>query len=157
MACYGGWYYSAWDYLETNEAMTETDYPYTSGNGGWSTCEYNSSKGVTNVRSYAAVKTNDPDELKAALNNQPVSVAIEADTLVFQFYTSGVITSSNCGTTLDHAVLAVGYGTDSTGTEFFLVKNSWGTSWGDAGYVKIGVASNSGICGINEEPYTVAV
>jgi len=156
MACYGGWYYSAWDYFKTHEAETEGDYPYTSGNGGWSTCEYDSSKGVTNVSSYAAVTSNDPDSLKAALVNQPVSVAIEADKLVFQFYTEGVITSSSCGTTLDHAVLAVGYGTED-GTEYFLVKNSWASTWGDQGYVKIGVASGSGICGINEEPYTVSV
>jgi len=158
LACYGGWYYSAWDYLKTHEAETEQDYPYTSGNGGWSSCEYESSKGITSVVSYAAVTPNDPDQLKAALNEQPTSVAIEADKLVFQFYTSGVITGSGCGTTLDHAVLATGYGTDdSTGEEFFMVKNSWGTSWGDNGYVRIGVASGSGVCGINEEPYTVEV
>jgi len=69
MACYGGWYYSAWDYLMDAEAETESDYPYTSGSGGWSTCEYDSSKGVTNVASYAAVTPNQPDQLKAALNN----------------------------------------------------------------------------------------
>jgi C1A family cysteine protease len=156
MACYGGWYYSAWDYLKSNEAMTEDDYPYTSGNGGWSTCEYDSSVGVTNVKSYAAVTSNDPDQLAAAIDTQPVSVAIEADKLVFQFYSSGVITGDSCGTTLDHAVLAVGYGTED-GTDYFLVKNSWAETWGDAGYVKIGRTSGSGVCGINEEPYTVTV
>jgi len=157
MACYGGWYYSAWDYLKDHEAMTEADYPYTSGNGGWSTCEYESSKGVTNVASYAAVTANSPDQLKAALNNQPVSVAIEADQTVFQFYTSGVLTGDACGTTLDHAVLAAGYGTDDTYGDYFLVKNSWAASWGDAGYIKIGVADGAGVCGINQEPYTVSV
>jgi len=68
---------------------------------------------------------------------------------VFQTYTSGVITSSSCGTNIDHAVLAVGYGTENN-TEYLLVKNSWGTSWGDQGYVKIALTSGAGTCGINQ-------
>ena len=68
-------------------------------------------------------------------------------------YKSGVLTSTNCGTNLDHGVTAVGYGTDATtGAEYFLVKNSWGPTWGESGYVRIGVASGMGICGINEDP-----
>jgi len=82
--------------------------------------------------------------MKAALAQQPVSVAIEADQMAFQAYTSGVI-SSGCGTRLDHGVLAVGYGT-MNGVEYALVKNSWGASWGDEGYVRISMDNNS--CGI---------
>merc|ERR1711907_541549 len=86
------------------------------------------------------------DQLRAALAKGPVSVAIEADQFVFQGYTGGVITSG-CGTQLDHGVLAVGYGTEN-GQPYFLVKNSWGPSWGDEGYVKIG---QNNVCGILQQ------
>jgi len=81
---------------------------------------------------------------------QPLSVCVEADQSVFQLYTGGVITSASCGTQLDHAILAVGY--VSTGSQpYWIVKNSWGTSWGLAGYVYIGMSSSTntnGVCGI---------
>merc|ERR1711885_35351 len=74
--------------------------------------------------------------------------AIEADRMAFQGYTGGVITGTSCGTQLDHGVLAVGYGTEN-GEDYFLVKNSWGASWGESGYVKIGQAN---VCGITQQP-----
>jgi len=66
-------------------------------------------------------------------------------------YHTGVITGTKCGTNLDHGVLAVGYGVEN-GTEYYLVKNSWGATWGDAGYVKIGVEDGAGVCGIQSGP-----
>merc|ERR1711937_812816 len=75
-------------------------------------------------------------------------IAIEADRMAFQGYTGGVITGTSCGTQLDHGVLAVGYGTEN-GEDYFLVKNSWGASWGENGYVKIGQAN---VCGITQQP-----
>ena len=66
----------------------------------------------------------------------------------FQQYKTGVLDSENCGTNLDHGVLAVGYGSEG-GKDYILVKNSWGSSWGDSGYIKIADKSGPGICGIN--------
>jgi len=83
---------------------------------------------------------------------QPVSVSIEADTYYFQSYTSGVLTDvAACGDMIDHAVLAVGYGVQN-GTNYFLVKNSWGTSWGEAGYIKLAAVDGMGVCGIQSGP-----
>jgi len=66
-------------------------------------------------------------------------------------YKSGVLNNTNCGTTLDHAVLAVGYGVEN-GENYWLVKNSWGTSWGENGYIKIAAVDGQGICGIQMGP-----
>jgi len=81
---------------------------------------------------------------------RPVSVSVEADQAAWQSYKSGIITS-NCGTTLDHAVNIVGY--NNTGdTPYWIVRNSWGTSWGEKGYIRILISSGSGVCGINMFP-----
>jgi KDEL-tailed cysteine endopeptidase len=85
-----------------------------------------------------------------AIASQPQSVSIEADSSYFHSYSSGVLTNASaCGTSLNHAVVAVGYGTDATAGGYYLVRNSWGTGWGELGYVKIGQADAPGICGIN--------
>ena len=144
MGCNGGPMDYAFQYIETNPLMTESDYPYHARD---MSCSYVKSKGVGKVKSYKDVSRDSTGgQLKAALAKGPVSVAIEADQYVFQGYHSGVITHG-CGTRLDHGVLAVGYGTEN-GQEYFLVKNSWGASWGDQGYVKI--APNQ--CGITQQP-----
>ena len=156
--CGGGWYYWAWDYLKVNAQESSANYPYTSGvTTQTGTCTANTSLGVAKVTSYSQVGQTNAD-IMAAINTRPVSVAIDAQRATFQSYTSGVITTG-CGTLLDHAVMAVGYGNDPvTGLDYFLVRNSWGASWGDNGYVKIGQSSTGtapGYCGINKAVYTV--
>ena len=76
----------------------------------------------------------------------PVSVAVQADQAIFQFYHDGVIDGS-CKKNLDHGVLLVGFNTDSANTGYWIVKNSWGTSWGKQGYVQIRAFKN--MCGIS--------
>jgi C1A family cysteine protease len=140
--CNGGLMDFGFQYAQKNPLETEGDYPYKATEG---TCAYVQSKGVGKVAGFQDVTPGSVSQLQAALNKGPVSVAIEADQLSFQMYTSGVITSG-CGTNLDHGVLAVGYGTEN-GVDYFLVKNSWGASWGDKGFVKI-AASSKNVCGI---------
>ena len=143
--CNGGLMDTAFDWIaQGNSLELESTYPYTSGRGQRGSCRQNKSKGVGTVSGHHDVSRGSASQMKAALNQQPVSVAIEADQMAFQSYTSGVITSG-CGQQLDHGVLAVGYGT-LNGSEFVLVKNSWGAGWGDNGYVRIGTANNS--CGV---------
>merc|ERR1719263_567514 len=111
-ACNGGLMDYAFKYVETHPLMKESDYPYTAHHSLFSRCKYDESKGVGHVKGYKDVARENVDQMKAALAIGPVSVAIEADKSVFQSYRTGVITSSGCGTKLDHGVLAVGYGSE---------------------------------------------
>jgi len=106
--------------------------------------------GVT-VSAQTQVTPSDVDQMKAAMNQQPLAVAIEADKLCFQTYSSGIFDNPKCGTTLDHAVLAVGYGTEN-GQEYWVVKNSWNTTWGDQGYIRMAIQAGNGVCGVQMEP-----
>lgn len=153
MGCNGGQMDGAFKYAIDNGMCTESAYPYTSGvTKTAGTCH--SCSAVDHFSSCSDVKPNDQISLKAAVAQQPVSIAIEADTKYFQSYSSGVLTSSSCGTNLDHGVLIVGYGVEN-GIKYWLVKNSWSTSWGDQGYVKIARSdstNDAGICGIGMQP-----
>jgi len=148
LGCNGGMMDRAFLYTMREPLETEADYPYIGKTHGLFGCQYDKTKGVVKAETYSDVRHNSAPQLKAALNKGPVSIAIEADKAAFQQYTSGVITGSACGTSLDHGVLAVGYGTEN-GVDYFLVKNSWGPDWGDNGYVKIG---QKDVCGILQSP-----
>ena len=151
--CNGGLMDNAFTWIEKNGGLcTESAYPYNSGTTkSPGTC----SKDCTNVdgskiSKFVDVSKNSDNAMMDALSKQPVSIAIQADQKDFQLYKSGVFGGS-CGTKLDHGVLAVGYGSEN-GEDYYLVKNSWSSSWGDKGYIKLGRGSQfnggSGQCGM---------
>ena len=158
MGCNGGLMDGAFNYAIDKGMCSESSYAYTSGDtktGG--TCQI--CAGVVKVSKCYDVKTMDQVALKEAVSTRPVAIAIEADTKYFQSYSSGVLTSTTCGISLDHGVLIVGYG-EENGQKYWLVKNSWGDSWGDSGYVKIArsdSSSDGGVCGVSMEASFVVV
>jgi KDEL-tailed cysteine endopeptidase len=142
--CSGGLMDNAFGFIIKNGGIcAEKDYPYHASDG---TCNKQCQNVVT-ITGHTDVPKMDEKALVAAIAQQPVSVAIEADKPAFQMYKSGVYNSTGCGTQLDHGVLAVGYGTEN-GQDYYKVKNSWGASWGAEGYILL--ARNVNQCGISQ-------
>jgi C1A family cysteine protease len=143
--CNGGLMDQAFQYIITNGGIgSEAAYPYTASQG---TCQKATS--VATISSYVDVPANNENALFQALSKGPVSVAIEADQQSFQFYSGGIYADPGCGTQLDHGVLLVGFNTDAaSGTPYWIVKNSWGTSWGESGYIRMKEGVNE--CGISQ-------
>lgn len=149
--CNGGLMDYAFQFIINNGGLdTEEDYPYKAQDGRCDT--YRKNAKVVSIDGYEDVPVNDEQALKKAVAGQPISVAIEAGGRAFQLYQSGVFTG-RCGTQLDHGVVAVGYGTEK-GKDYWIVRNSWGSSWGESGYVKLerNIAATTGKCGIAIEP-----
>ena len=130
---------------------TEKDYPFRRYGGK---CQADPKKFVAGIKGYADVQPRNEMQLKAAVAQQPVAVGIQANQGSFMYYHKGVV-ESGCGSSLDHAVLVVGYG-EEDGKPYWLVKNTWGPYWGEKGFVKIlrEDANNStpGMCGIASMP-----
>jgi cathepsin L len=150
MGCNGGNMNSAFAWAEKQNVATEQSYPYKAVDGSCKTSGLSTAipqGGVTGYKSVGSLFSKATvAKLQSAIDLNPVSIAIEADQSSFQHYTGGVL-SSGCGTNLDHGVLAVGY---DTGAGYWLVKNSWGASWGDSGYIKLSQTGN--VCGILNQP-----
>jgi len=146
--CKGGWPTRAFSWINQNGGLdTERDYPYTAQDAY---CNQNKArKRISVTHKYVNIQSNSDRQLVAALQRGPVSVLIDASDRNFQHYRGGVMTAS-CGTRLDHAVLAVGYDSQS-----YFVKNSWGAWWGEQGYIRMSrhVGDNGyGKCGILMQP-----
>lgn len=156
--CGGGLMDLAFQWIQRNGGIcSEADYPYVSGGtGGNGLCRPGkcSVDPKTKIQSFVDVDHTD-DSLIAAVLQQPIAVAIEADQYAFQFYSGGVLTGE-CGDKLDHGVTVVGYGVYEGGTPFWKIKNSWGPSWGIGGYILIqrgkSVPTGDDECGILSAP-----
>lgn len=124
---------------------TEQEYPYMEKPG---TCKYNKAKLIAPVQSAIDIPMGDEKKLQEAIATVgPVSVAFHS-TVSFQFYSSGIFYEKNCDPlALNHAMTAVGYGSDEKGTEYYIVKNSWGKLWGENGYLKM-ARNRDNNCGI---------
>jgi len=148
--CNGGLQEYAYDYYESHDAIDRDSYPYTAKDGH---CQYDQlSHTAVDVSKYTNVTPKSAAQTKAAIAQQVLTVSIEADKQVFQLYRQGVFDSSQCGTHLDHAVSVVGYGTEGD-QEYFILRNSWGESWGENGYMRIAnTGDGKGVCGILEDP-----
>jgi len=144
--CNGGLMTQAMQYIIANNGIdTEASYPYTAADG---TCSYNAANVGATLKSFYNVQTGSESDLQNTVFKGPTSVAIDASQSSFQFYSSGVYYEPACSSTaLDHGVLAVGWGTDATGGDYWIVKNSWNTSWGNNGYIWMS-RNKSNNCGI---------
>uniref|UniRef100_A0A7N0TPA8 Uncharacterized protein n=1 Tax=Kalanchoe fedtschenkoi TaxID=63787 RepID=A0A7N0TPA8_KALFE len=144
--CRGGYMENAFHFIKRNGGLTtEAQYPYRGKDG---CCRAANKSSAAEITGYENVPANDENALMKAVANQPVSVVIDAGGRDFQFYSSGVF-AGRCGTRQNHGVTAVGYGVADEG-EYWLVKNSWGESWGEEGYIRMrrGVVAAEGLCGI---------
>jgi len=144
--CDGGLMDQAFQYIISNKGIdTEKSYPYTAQDGN---CQFSPANVGATLSSYTDVASQSESALQSAVTSVgPVSVAIDASQSSFQFYSGGVYYEPACSSTqLDHGVLSVGYGTQS-GSDYWIVKNSWGTGWGMNGYILMSRNRNNN-CGI---------
>ena len=143
--CNGGWMDYAFQYIKNVGGQAQTsDYPYTAQDG---TCKFAQTMAKAKIGGFSDIGKNDCKGLLSAITQQPTSVAIAANAIMF--YSSGVFSNTACGTSLNHGVTAVGYGTESS-QNFYIVRNSWGAGWGESGYIRMSrdIQTDTGICGI---------
>ncbi|KAL1532168.1 cathepsin L [Salvia divinorum] len=143
--CKGGTIDHAFEFVRKNRGLaSDIDYPYTRIQGE---CSNNKPSSLSsNIIGFSAVPSDNESALLAAVANQPIAVYLDANN--FQFYKSGVLTGK-CGTNLTHGATIVGYD-EEDGVKFWLLKNSWGTGWGDNGFIKLqrNIDVKEGMCGI---------
>ncbi|ERM94888.1 hypothetical protein AMTR_s00009p00129100 [Amborella trichopoda] len=143
--CQSGLMDEAFKFIINNGGLSsENDYPYQAKDGTCDT-QKSSSKAAT-ITGFHDIPYHDENAMLSAVANQPISVGINGSGSEFRHYSGGIFTGA-CGLDLDHAVTIIGYGTGDDGTPYWLIKNSWGESWGENGYMKIQRGVN--LCGIS--------
>ncbi|KAL9269857.1 Senescence-specific cysteine protease SAG39-like protein, partial [Drosera capensis] len=148
--CSGGYATGAYDWIINNGGVTtESAYPYVDyqQNG----CYYG--RPAVTIKGYQYVPNNNEKAMQQAVSNQPIAIVLESKGYGFKYYSGGLFTGQ-CGTSTDHVVTVVGYGTTSEGYPYWLIKNSWGTGWGENGYMRIlrNVRDPRGLCGLAMYP-----
>ncbi|KAG9446422.1 hypothetical protein H6P81_012550 [Aristolochia fimbriata] len=149
--CNGGFMDEAFQFIVENGGISsETLYPYSGFDNHCDPAKRDMKMVV--IDGYEDVPKNNEEALINAVSHQPVSVAIDAGSMDFMFYQEGLFTGS-CGTFLNHGVTVVGYGETKEQNQYWIVKNSWGTDWGEEGYIRMKRRSEldpkEGLCGIN--------
>lgn len=144
LGCGGGALQRGYMWVKDQALCKTSSYPYEAKHGTCRAAGCDVAIATGNIVGYYGVDKT-AYALKSAIANGPVTVAVAASSWDFQGYESGVVTGTSCGLSLNHGVVAVGFGVE-TSIEYFLVRNSWGASWGDNGYIKLGTEGN--VCGI---------
>jgi C1A family cysteine protease len=144
--CNGGWMDACFDYAMNVGVSTDAQYPYTGRDGK---CKNTTVTHVFKITGCKDIPYEDLDALQDALSVNVLSIAVCAECTAFEYYSSGII-KKNCCTDLDHGVALVASGTDA-GTAYWRIRNSWGGSWGEKGYLRVlkeTGKNKSGMCGI---------
>jgi len=146
--CNGGLMTAAYDYViehQNGKFNSETDYPYKAVTG---TCKFDASKAVGHISSYVEIQEGSESDLASKCAQYgPVAIAIDASHFSFQLYSGGIYKEAACSSyNLDHGVGCVGYGAEGN-TQYWIVRNSWGTSWGEKGYIRM-IKDDGNRCGV---------
>ncbi|KAL1834105.1 hypothetical protein ACET3Z_003756 [Daucus carota] len=148
--CNGGAMEPTYDFIRDNGVSTESDYPYR-GQQGY--CQNAASNPAVQIGGYEDVPRYSESQMLLAVAHQPIAVAVSGGDYYFKYYNSGIM-DMECSSGVNHAVAVVGYGVTDDGQKYWIVKNSWGSNWGDNGYIYIArdVGDPRGLCGIATDP-----
>ena len=128
--------------------MSESAYPYTGRDG---TCKYAATGTGVKSTGFVNVTAGNTSAMKTALASRPLSVCVDAESS-FQNYKTGIYAGTDCSTTnINHATNVVGWGTAS-GVDYWIMRNSWGTTWGESGYMRVKIVEGNGVCAIHRYP-----